>query len=77
MFYKTPQVLSRVQTTPLRIPNGAGVCGSEGGEGLCFMSAIMSLLCCTGTCVVFTFDLTVTLASWLQKLAFIFDYFLL
>lgn len=74
---KTPQVLVRVQTTPLRLPDGAGVCGSEGGKGLCFMSVIMSLLGCTGTRVVFTFDLTVTLVSWLQKLAFAFDYFLL
>lgn len=40
---ETPQVLIRVQTTPLRFPDGAGVCGSEGGKGLCFMSAIMNL----------------------------------
>lgn len=60
---ETPQVLIRVQTTPLRFPDGAGVCSSEGGKGLCFMSVIMNLLCCTGTRVVFTFDLTVTSAS--------------
>lgn len=65
------------QTRPLRLPSGAWVCGSKGGKGLSFMSVIMSRSCCTGVHVVFTFDLTVTLASWLQKPGFVFHYFLL